>query len=83
MKVRSPALHGSEQQTIKEEPAGHLKKLAYYDSIIFLHYGKDVTPLPETVIKKGSHWLRGPQVASDEELLLSDWCKKCCIGCYE
>jgi len=86
MKVRSPALKWTEQEAVKTQPAGHLKNLAFYDSIMFLHYGSNVPGLTKSRVLKGDHWLKGNwkgKTIPKPEVLLSDWCKECCIGCYD
>jgi len=84
MKIRSPKV--DDQEKVASLPAGHLKKLAFYDSVMFLHYGSNVPGLFPSRVQKGSHWLKGARSGRKEpttEVLLSDWCKECCIGCYD
>jgi len=85
MKVRSPNVKKIEQEAVKKKPASHLKKLAFYDSIMFLHYGSHVPGLTKSRIMKGSHWLMGSRDSRNPktEAILSDWCKECCFGCYD
>jgi len=86
MQVRSPDIEEITQEAVKTQPAGHLKKLAFSDSIMFLNYGSNVPGLTKSRIMKGDHWLMGPRNGTTNpktEVLLSDWCQECCIGCYD
>jgi len=82
MRIRSPSIHDPTQIEMKNHPSRHLKQLAFSDSILFLHYGKNVSVLIDDRIKKGTYWKHGHQDLK-KELSLSDWCDNCCIGCYE
>jgi len=81
MKLRSP--HPLKRQKLKAHPSLHLEKLVFYDSMLFLHYADHVTKLER--VKKGKYWFspnsRRHKIVSN--LTLSDWCTKCCIGCFE
>jgi len=83
MRVRSPSIINKEQIELKNHPGSHLKKMSFSDSLMFLHYGKELSALTEGSLVKGSHWLLGKREEPKEELVLDDWCKDCCIGCYE
>jgi len=83
MRIRSPNTHDQSQIELKNHPSWHVKKLSYYDSIMFLHYGQQVPALFQTRIRKGSLWNRFPIKEPKEELSLSDWCDDCCIGCFD
>jgi len=63
--------------------SSHLQKLEFYDSILFLHYSDKVPELGR--FKTGEHWLEGSRTSNEapSNLTLKDWCKKCCIGCYD
>jgi len=76
MKIRSPRLGRSKR--MEKHPAWHLKKLVFYDSLLFLHYADEVQPLKDFV--KGSHrvWKE-----SSNKPLETEQCKGCCVGCYE
>jgi len=83
MKLRSP-LHDYKNYTkLSKHPTYHLQKLAFYDSMFFLHYAKNLTSLGR--FQMGEHWLHGEKNidAPFSKLVLTDWCKKCCIGCYD
>jgi len=83
MRIRSPNIEDRAQIELINHPSNHLKKLSFRDSILFLHYGKDVQALFKNRVQKGSHWIRGPLKEPAQELSLSDWCTNCCIGCYD
>jgi len=83
MRIRSPSITDEAQIELINHPSFHLKKLSFYDSIIFLHYEKDVPALFQHRIRKGSRWVTGPLAEPEKELSLSDWCTNCCIGCYD
>jgi len=85
MRERSPSIFNN-QTEVKSHPGGHLKKLAFYDSLVFLHYGSKLPSLIESRIMKGLKWVEGERIGvpePKEELSLSDWCDHCCIGCYD
>jgi hypothetical protein len=99
MKVRSPPTHleGSVSPKLKEithHPGWHLRKLSFYDSMLFLVYGKRV-PLMKR-FRKGLHWIPNWTEEELEELQklmerreprvkpnLNGHCKGCCVGCYD
>jgi len=83
MRVRSPSIRDKEQIELKTHPGTHLKQMSFSDSLMFLHYGKEVPALTEGSVVKGSHWLLGKREEPERELVLDDWCTDCCIGCYE
>jgi len=83
MRIRSPNIVDQARKELINHPSNHLKKLSFRDSILFLHYGKDVPALFQNRVHKGSHWISGPLMEPTEELSLSDWCPNCCIGCYD
>lgn len=81
MKIRSPRLGDRKNLSpaiSTDHPAWHLKKLAFYDSMIFLYYGEDVQRL--NAFKKGSYWM--PYV-SRKEPKETGHCVGCCVGCYD
>jgi len=81
MRVRSPNIGGHDETELQNHPSRHLKKLVFYDSIMFLHYGNEVPALGRFI--KGTHWIVGNPEDPKEELGLSAWCDACCIGCYD
>jgi len=84
MKTRSPDPNPSaiSYKEMREHPSFHLTKLSFYDSIMFLHYGQNVTSLGRFM--RGKHWLAGDRTSNQppSKLFLKDWCTNCCIGCY-
>jgi len=76
MKVRSPS-HKIKSTISPDYPGWYLKKLAYYDSILFLHYGEDIPKLER--FKKGSNWIPYKK----NHTLDTPNCVGCCIGCYD
>jgi len=83
MKLRAPMHDFGNYTKLSKHPSFHLQKLAFYDSMLFLHYAHMIKKLGR--FRVGDHWLLGDR-HSDEppsKLILSDWCKKCCIGCYD
>jgi len=83
MTVRSPSLGKKGQYRLIKHPSKHLKKLAFYDSIVFLHYANKVPPLFKSRLEKGLQWVRGKLAEPKKELSLRNWCHNCCIGCYD
>jgi len=85
MMIRSPALKKKTPHFARSpgHPALHLNHLSFYDSMVFLHYADNITDLELSDVFKGHNWLRRPIVQPEKELSLKDWCKKCCIGCYD
>jgi len=81
MRIRSPDIGNPDNKEFRNHPSRHLKKLMFYDSIIFLHYGNEVPPLGR--FRKGKDWVEGALKEPEVELSLSDWCDGCCIGCYD
>jgi len=82
MKIRSPRLKythfPAKAKMMTEHPAWHLKNLAFYDSMLFLHYADEVPPLKAFL--KGDH--RVPHAGSNKSLE-TEQCKGCCVGCYD
>jgi len=75
MRARSPpTVTKYAAMTNLSHPGYHLKKLSFYDSLVFLHYGTEVSRLD--VFRKGSYWLPLKDVDHVGEL---SWCS----GCYE
>jgi len=87
MKWRSPNPFDKKikDTNLREHQAYHLKKLTFSDSILFLHYAENVTSLMSGRFLTGDHWLEGSRdsINPPSKLFLRDWCKKCCIGCYD
>jgi len=83
MRVRSPAIRiaDNDETELQNHPSRHLKKLMFYDSIVFLHYATEVPKLAR--VTKGTDWLVGKVEKPKKKLSLSDWCRGCCIGCYD
>jgi len=88
MRIRSPNIDDTKQIELKNHSSSHLAKIAFYDSIMFLHYRNKLPVLSQRRFHKGSLWVRPGENLThgrgpEEELLLSDWCEDCCIGCYD
>jgi len=83
MKLRSPMDDYKNYDKLSKHPSFHLKKLAFYDSILFLHYADMITKLGRFMV--GDHWLKGNRHSNEppSKLILTDWCKNCCVGCYD
>jgi len=75
-KVRSPRGMGIGVPT--DHPGWHLKKLSFYDSMLFLFYGEKVGNLGG--FKKGDHWV--PHLYS-KDTVVTKRCVGCCVGCYD
>jgi len=56
MRIRSPSTRDYHQIELNNHSSKHLKKIAFYDSIMFLHYANKVPTLIQNEVKKGSHW---------------------------
>jgi len=85
MMIRSPALkvaHTHPTTYPNNHPALHLNELSFYDSMVFLHYADNITELLLSDVLMGNHWIKLPIVKPEKKLTLKDWCKNCCIGCY-
>jgi len=80
---RSPMKDYNDYEKLRKYEGYHLKKLTFSDSILFLHYAENVTSLGRFMT--GDHWLKGSRNSEDppSKLFLRDWCKNCCIGCYD
>jgi len=83
MRVRSPSIRNKNKTELKNHLSKHLKTMAFYDSIMFLHYANQVPSLLTNRVTKGSHWVRGQRQEPEKEVSIRDWCHKCCIGCYD
>jgi len=84
MKIRSPRVKDlpTLPANVTDHPGWHLNKLVFFDSIVFLHYAKNV---PELInFSKGSHWV--PRLWEKKKSKLpveTEQCKGCCLGCYD
>jgi len=83
MRVRSPGIEKSHikhaELFLSKLPGWHLKKQAFYDSIIFLHYGEEIPWLKRLI--KGSQWL--PLKWEGALRSVDHGCEDCCVGCYD
>jgi len=82
MKIRSPAplpRHDHDESWMTNHPGWHLKKLSFYDSMLFLYYGKDVPALDNFL--KGTKWLDFGEGTFPKDT--DKRCPGCCVKCYD
>jgi len=83
MRVRSPSLRWRKKVSADstDHPGWHLKRLSFYDSMLFLHYGREVPSLQ--VFKKGSNWIPRKVWNNSNDSHYDSHCLNCCVGCYD